>query len=56
MRSTENFPDGVFVIEMAAVGDPAAVPEAVAAVLDAAADMIDSIPSRMWVPRSATAD
>ena len=56
VRSTENFPDGVFVIEMAAVGDPAAVPEAVAAVLDAAADMIDSIPSSMWVPRSATAD
>ena len=58
VRSTENFPDGVFVIEMAAVGDPAAVPEAVAAVLrlPAAADMIDSIPSSMWVPRSATAD
>jgi predicted ATPase len=32
-RSTDNFPDGVFVIELAAVGDPAAVPEAVAAVL-----------------------
>jgi predicted ATPase len=79
-RSADNFPDGVFVIELAAVGDPAAVPEAVAAVLgvtqqpglsvaesvavalegrsrllvfdncehvlDAAADMIDSILSR----------
>jgi predicted ATPase len=32
-RLTNNFPDGVFVIELAAVGDPAAVPEAVAAVL-----------------------
>jgi predicted ATPase len=32
-RLTENFPDGVFVIELAAVGDPAAVPDAVAAVL-----------------------
>jgi predicted ATPase len=32
-RSVDNFPDGVFVIELAAVGDPAAVPEAVAAVL-----------------------
>ena len=32
-RSADNFPDGVFVIELAAVGDPAAVPEAVAAVL-----------------------
>jgi predicted ATPase/class 3 adenylate cyclase len=32
-RSADNFPDGVFVIELAAVGDPAAVPEAAAAVL-----------------------
>jgi predicted ATPase len=32
-RSADNFPDGVWVIELAAVGDPAAVPEAVAAVL-----------------------
>jgi predicted ATPase len=32
-RSATDFPDGVFVIELAAVGDPAAVPEAVAAVL-----------------------
>ena len=32
-RSPPTFPDGVFVIELAAVGDPAAVPEAVAAVL-----------------------
>jgi predicted ATPase/class 3 adenylate cyclase len=79
-RSTYTFPDGVFVIELAAVGDPAAVPEAVAAalgitqqpglsvaesvaaaldgrsrllvfdncehVLDAAADMIDTIFTR----------
>ena len=30
---SNDFPDGVFVIELAAVGDPAAVPEAVAAVL-----------------------
>jgi predicted ATPase len=29
----DTFPDGVFVIELAAVGDPAAVPEAAAAVL-----------------------
>ena len=29
----DDFPDGVWVIELAAVGDPAAVPEAVAAVL-----------------------
>ena len=29
----DSFPDGVWVIELAAVGDPAAVPEAVAAVL-----------------------
>ena len=32
-RSANDFPDGVFVIELAAVTDPAAVPEAVAAVL-----------------------
>ena len=32
-HSANDFPDGVFVIELAAVGDPAAVPEAVAAVL-----------------------
>ena len=32
-RSADNFPDGVFVIELAAVTDPAALPEAVAAVL-----------------------
>ncbi len=32
-HSAHDFPDGVFVIELAAVGDPAAVPEAVAAAL-----------------------
>jgi predicted ATPase len=32
-RSATDFPDGVFVIELAAVADPAAVPETVAAVL-----------------------
>lgn len=32
-RSTDRYPDGVFVIELAAVGDPAAVPDEVAAVL-----------------------
>ena len=32
-RSAHEFPDGVWVIELAPVGDPAAVPEAVAAVL-----------------------
>jgi len=32
-RSATDFPDGVFMIELAAVTDPAAVPEAVAAVL-----------------------
>ena len=32
-RSAEHYPDGVFVIELAAVTDPAALPEAVAAVL-----------------------
>ena len=32
-RLAHDFPDGVWVIELAAVGDPAAVPEAVAAVL-----------------------
>ena len=32
-RISDGFPDGVFVIELAPVGDPAAVPEAVAAVL-----------------------
>ncbi len=32
-RLADSFPDGVFVIELAAVGDPAAVPEAVSAVL-----------------------
>ena len=32
-RSATDFPDGVWVIELAAVGDPAAVPDAVAAVL-----------------------
>ncbi len=32
-RSAYDFPDGVFVVELAAVGDPAAAPEAVAAVL-----------------------
>ncbi len=31
--SATDFPDGVWVIELAAVSDPAAVPEAVAAVL-----------------------
>jgi len=33
VRLADTFPDGVFVIELAAVGDPAAVPEAAAAVL-----------------------
>jgi hypothetical protein len=32
-RSADAFPDGVFLIELAAIDDPAAVPEAVAAVL-----------------------
>ncbi len=32
-RSADNYPDGVWVIELAPVGDPAAVPEAFAAVL-----------------------
>ena len=32
-RAVDDFPDGTFVIELAAIGDPAAVPEAVAAVL-----------------------
>lgn len=32
-RSVDDFPDGIFVIELAAVGDPAAVPDSVAAVL-----------------------
>jgi predicted ATPase len=32
-QSAVDYPDGVFVIELAAVGDPAAVPDAVAAVL-----------------------
>ena len=32
-RSVPDFPDGVWVIELAAVGDPAAVPDAVASVL-----------------------
>jgi predicted ATPase len=32
-RTAEHYPDGVFVIELAAVTDPAAIPEAVAAVL-----------------------
>jgi predicted ATPase/class 3 adenylate cyclase len=32
-RSTHDYPDGVFVIELAAVGDPAAVPDATAAAL-----------------------
>ena len=32
-RAVDDFPDGAFVIELAAIGDPAAVPEAVAAVL-----------------------
>lgn len=32
-RSEDRYPDGVFVIELAAVGDPAAVPDEVAAVL-----------------------
>src|ERR1700736_1989279 len=32
-RSAPEFPEGVWVIELAAVGDPAAVPDAVAAVL-----------------------
>ena len=31
--SADSFPDGVWVIELAAVTDPAAVPDAVAAVL-----------------------
>jgi predicted ATPase len=33
VRLADTFPDGVFVIELAAVGDPAAVPEAATAVL-----------------------
>jgi predicted ATPase len=33
VRSANGFPDGVCVIELASVGDPAAVPEATAAVL-----------------------
>lgn len=32
-NSASSFPDGVWLVELAAVGDPAAVPEAVAAVL-----------------------
>jgi predicted ATPase len=32
-RAVDDYPDGTFVIELAAIGDPAAVPEAVAAVL-----------------------
>ncbi len=32
-RLADSFPDGVWVVELAALGDPAAVPEAVAAVL-----------------------
>jgi predicted ATPase len=32
-QSAADFPDGVFVIELASIGDPAAVPEAAAAVL-----------------------
>jgi predicted ATPase/class 3 adenylate cyclase len=32
-RSSDSFPDGAFVIELAAIGEPAAVPDAVAAVL-----------------------
>ncbi len=32
-RSAPDFPDGVWVIELAAVGDPAAVPDAIAGVL-----------------------
>jgi hypothetical protein len=32
-RVADSFPDGVWVIELAAVGDPAAVPEAFTAVL-----------------------
>ena len=31
-RLAENFPDGIWVFELAAVTDPAAVPDAVAAV------------------------
>ncbi|MCW2587915.1 MAG: putative ATPase, partial [Mycobacterium sp.] len=33
VRAAHDYPDGVFVIELAAVGDPAAVPDATAAVL-----------------------
>ena len=32
-RSAPSFPDGAWVIELAPVGDPTAVPDAVAAVL-----------------------
>jgi predicted ATPase len=32
-RTRQDFPDGVFMIELATVGDPAAVPDAVAAAL-----------------------
>ena len=32
-RSANDFPDGVWIVELASVGDPAAVPDAVAAVL-----------------------
>jgi predicted ATPase/class 3 adenylate cyclase len=54
-RSASDYPDGVFVVELAAVGDPAAVPEAVAAVLgitqQAGMSLADSVAAAL-VPRT----
>ena len=49
-RLADEFPDGVWVFELAAVTDPAAVPDAVAAVLGITQQPGKSVASR-WPPR-----
>ena len=49
MQLTDEFPDGVWVFELAAVTDPASVPDAVAALADQ--------PMQTWISGpSATSD
>ena len=52
-RLADEFPDGVWFFELAAVADPAAVPDAVAAVLNITQQPGKSAP-RAWPPRRRT--
>ena len=47
---TDEFPDGVWVFELAAMADPAVVPDAVAAVLGITQQPGKSV-ARAWPPR-----